>query len=383
MKKIFVVLLCFSFMLGLVACGGGNTPGEGDTTDGADVTTKAEDTTARETGTTGEEITTEEETTVGETTAEDTTAAPEPQPVVNTNMVMAHDQMGERLVVYDLDAYVEGKTLDDLEVWSVPTGHAAGLKYRQNSLFGDVIVVAGSHSAIYAYPSGEEIWGTDNPGDNPHSVELLPSGNLVIASSSGNTLRLFPTCLVSEGKVGGAGKYTDYTLTDAHGVLWDPTYQVLWALGGHELKAYRTEGEGKREVLVEVPEMSVQLPEGKQWGHDLSPDYTDTRYLYITVGSCVMRFDKEEGTFTEEFPHADVLNRDNVKGFSNNPNGCFFASAEIGGAGTDWADWWKASWCTDGIYYGYTDDAENFRVVKLTSTESAFYKIRAFCGLYQ
>ena len=129
--------------------------------------------------------------------------------------------------------------------------------------------------------------------------------------------------------------------------------------------------------------MIYSLPEGKYWGHDLSPDYTDTRYLYITVGACVLRFDKETGAFFEDFSHADVLNRTNIKGFSNNPGGSFFASGETGGAGTDWTDWWKASWCTDSIYYAYSDGSPDLNVLRLTSAERAFYKIRAFCGLYQ
>lgn len=401
--KLCAALLCLGAVAGLTACGTASAPNEdtGDTlprTEAAESETTSDAETDPETETLTEETETAEPMTEAVTEAiteapteavtEAVTEAPteevtEPETERVLNLVMAHDQMKEELVIYDMDAYSEGATLDDLEVWSIPVGHAAGLKYREDSVFGDVIVVAGNHSAIYAYPSGEEIWGTNSPGDNPHSVELLPSGNLVIASSTGNTLRLFYTSAILEGKVGTANRYKDYTLTDAHGVLWDPEREVLWALGGHELRAYRLEGEGKREELVEISDMVYPLPENRQLGHDLSPDYADSRYLYVTVGAAIMRFDKETGLFSEEFPHADSLNRGNVKGFSNNPNGHFFASGETGGAGTTWTDWWKASWCTDGIYYAYSDGSDDLCVVRLASSTRAFYKIRAFCGRYQ
>ena len=63
-------------------------------------------------------------------------------------LILATDQFQERAVVYDLARYEEGKTLDDLEVWSLPIGHAAGLKFRENTVFGDVIIV-GAATALF------------------------------------------------------------------------------------------------------------------------------------------------------------------------------------------------------------------------------------------
>lgn len=333
----------------------------------------------------GDEITqkpTEESTPTEAPTSKPTEDNSEPEFVVSPNMVMANDQLSKRLVIYDLDAYEEGKSLDDLEVWEVETGHAAGLKYREDTVFGDVIIVAGSNSAIYSFPSGRKLWGTNSPGNNPHSVELLPSGNFVIASSTGGTVRLFYTSYILDRSWSKANTYVDYTLEGAHGVLWDPEYQVLWALGNYDLIAYRLQGEGGEEILVEDPDMSIELPEGKYLGHDLSADYTDTRYLYITVGSCVMKVDKEQGVLIEDFPNYDILNAANVKGLSNNPDGNFFISGESGGEGTSWQDWGNASWCTDSIYF-CRNSGGSLEKLKITSTQSAFYKVRAFCGSYQ
>ena len=300
----------------------------------------------------------------------------------SSNMLMAHDQLGERLVIYDIDNYEDGKSLDDLETFHIKVGHAAGLKYREDTVLGNVILVAGSNTAIYSYPTGKRLWYTKTPGSNPHSIEMLPSGNIVVASSSDGILRFFRTSALVDKNRDVAKTYSDYKLEDAHGVLWDPEYELLWALGSHELRAYKVKGEGSREKLEKVDQMSVKLPEGKYFGHDLSPDYTDTRYLYITVGACVMRFDKEELSFSEEFPNSDILNRNDIKGFSNNPSGNFFATGETGGEGCEWKDWEKASWCTNTIYY-YRANGETLETIKLMTEKSAFYKARAFCGLYQ
>ena len=299
------------------------------------------------------------------------------------NLFMANDQLNDRVVVYDAGLWERGKSLDDLEVWSVRTGHAAGLKYRENSPFGDVVIVAGSRSAIYSYPEGKTVWSTTNPGNNSHSIELLPSGHIIIANSTGATLRLFYTNELLGEKTGDGQRYVDFSFEGAHGVLWDPTYQVLWAIGNRELRAYLVQGEGNDLTLVQDPSRGCSFADNRLWGHDLSPDYTDTRYLYLTVNACVMRFDKQTNTPIENFEHADRLTRKGVKGFSNNPHGNFFVAGETGGAGTKWSNHSKASWCTDGVYFGYTDPEDGFTVVRMASTKSFFYKIRAFCGAYQ
>ena len=334
----------------------------------------------------GETAITDQPTDAPDATDKKTEKATEP-PVDNelinsSNMLMALDQLGERLVIYDLDTYEDGKTLDDLEAFDIKVGHAAGLKYREDTVLGNVLLVAGTRTEIYSYPTGKRLWYTKTPGANPHSIEMLPSGNIVVASSSDGILRFFRTSALVDKNKDVAKTYSDYKLEDAHGVLWDPEYELLWALGAYELRAYKVKGEGSRERLEKVDMMSIKLPEGKYWGHDLSPDYTDTRYLYITVGSCVMRFDKEDQSLSEEFPNSDILNRSNVKGFSNNPSGNFFATGETGGEGCEWKDWEKASWCTNTIYY-YRANGETLETIKLMTEKSAFYKARAFCGLYQ
>lgn len=385
MKKTISLLLSLCMMCCLVACGGGDAEGNG--TDTTTTTTSSVTSVSGNTDTdsvTDSTTDTDSNITDSVTDGSSSETIDPPAPIRVKNLVMANDQWSERVVIYDMDKYTEGASLDDLEIWSIPTGHAAGLKYREGTVFGDVLIVAGSKSAIYKYPSGVEVWSTTNPGNNTHSIEILPSGNIVVANSTGGNLRFFySSSVINEDSLESPQSYVDYPLAGAHGVLWDPENEVLWALGDYELCAYILKGEDDTESLVKVSGMGVELPKGMTGGHDLSPDYSDTRYLYFTVNSCVLRFDKETNEIISDFEDSDKLNGIGVKGFSNNPNGVFFMAGIAGGAGTQWEDWWKASWCTDTIYYCFRDADGVLQKIPVVSTESAFYKVRVFYGLYQ
>ena len=291
------------------------------------------------------------------------------------NKVIAFDQRYQQAVIYNLNNYSAGKTLDDLEESSFTVGPGAGIKYRENTVFGNVVIIAGPESGIYT-TSGSKKWSTTNPGYSPHSIEILPSGNLVIASSSDNKLRFFKTsALINNGSV----SYEDYTIADAHGVLWDPTYGVLWAIGNTELNAYRIKGNGTGEKLVLDPNMSITLPEYFRGGHDLSPDYLNTRYLYASLGYKVVKVDKETGQMRTLFEKTPT----SVKGFSNNTAGNFFVTGETGGAGKAWANESYQSWCTDTIYFCRYKADDTLEQIPIKSSKRAFYKSRAYCGTYQ
>jgi len=384
MKKILAMLLCLVMAFGLVACG--NTDPVTDT-DSAPASTG--EITSTDTG--SESATSSVDTSTNTSTDTESSGSSSSantdevtlQEDVIPNWVIANDQIKERAVIYDLDKYEPGDKLEDLEVWSVKTGHAAGVKYREDTVFGDVVIVAGSYSAIYEYPSGKELWGTNNPGNNTHSIEILPSGNIVLANSTGNSLRMFAASEILKGNKGGAQRYTDYKLEGAHGVLWDPEYEVLWALGGHELVAYFLTGSGVSEKLVVVPDMGTPFDVG--YGHDLTPDYMDTRYLYFTAGS-VYRFDKETNEVMTSFPYASDFKQPEVKGFCHSPNDKYISTGELGGAGKFFANSSKESWLTDTLIFFYKEAKKgkvSMKKIEIVAEESAFYKVRYFCGQYQ
>ena len=304
--------------------------------------------------------------------------APSVSFLASRNLLLGNDQYGERAVIYDLDRYRDGTSLDDLEVWSLPTGHVAGMKFRENTVFGDVIIVGGNHSAIYEYPSGKKIWGTDNGGNNTHSVEILPSGNLVLTNSTGCTMRLFYTSALLNGDEARAQEFVEYPKNWAYSALWDPERKVLWA-GGSQLRAYAVDGEGDGETLRLLEGVGVDFS-----AHDLMPDYTDSRYLYL-AGKYVARYDKETNTVSDGFPFCDLLQGIDLKAFCNNPRGSFFRNGYGGGKGKFFEDFWKQSWLTDTVFCFFREtDGETDRLVRrdLVSAKSAFYKVRPFCGKY-
>lgn len=371
MKRILALSICVIFVFSLFACG--------ETSVVTDSLPSSSEQEASVSDSSGQSADTD--TDVGASTNSQTSQI---APDVIPNLIIANDQIKLRVVVYDLDQYQEGDVLEDLEVWSYPTpdGITAGVKYREDTVFGDVVLTAGGHNAIVEYPSGKEIWTTNQSGNNTHSVEILPSGNVVYANSTGGTLRLFSTCELLAGNTGKANRYKEYELLGAHGVLWDPEYNVLWALGDEELAAYSVVGSGTDEKLVKVSGMGTRALHG---GHDLTPDYLNSRYLYFTTEK-IYRFDKETNEVLPSFPYASAFTVPNVKGFCHSPNDKFICTGVLGGEGKFFEGDWKESWLTDTLIFYYKQEKRGKVSMvsrELVSLESAFYKVRTFCGRYQ
>lgn len=365
MKRIFAMLLCLCIGLALAACGGN---GEGAQT-GGEVKTEASKT---------------EASSKSESSGSSETADPSENKDPVPDLVMACNAVTNEFGIYDMSLFEEGCSLEDLLIWSCDVGEGGDMKYREDTVFGDVIVTTGSNrAAIISYPEGKVIWETDNPGNNPHSMEILPSGNVIVANSTGGTLRFFRTSALLSNDTETAREYTEYLLEGAHGVLWDPEYECVWALGDYELVCFLLSGSGENQRMTKLNGSGAKLPAGKQGGHDLSADFTSKQHLYLTVNSTVFRFDKETNTLDEKFKNYAKLTGSAVKGFSNNSNGNFFYSKVNNGPGTSWENETFAEWCTDRIHYCYMKSEHFMYVQEIVSEDGAFYKIRAFEGSYQ
>ncbi len=311
-------------------------------------------------------------------------------PTEMTNMFLVCEQTRDQVVVYDMESY-NGENLEDNVVWSFrPTGNEgktansmSGAKFRTGTVFGDVVLMcaSGGYASMVTYPEKKVIWQVAKSGTNPHSIEILPDGNLVVASSTGATVRLYHTAELLQDPDAAVSTGVDYELKGAHGVLWDPKYQCLWAVGDDELVAYTLSGTGKSLQLVLDETRGRKLPAGG--GHDLSADFSDPDHLWVTVNSKVLHFNKAQNAFEKDFENSVFLSRPAVKGFGNNLNGHFFYCYPNGGPGRAWNKKSIAEWCTDTISYAYYNESGQMRWTACVSKKYAYYKVVSFYGEYQ
>jgi hypothetical protein len=121
-------------------------------------------------------------------------------------------------------------------------------------------------------------------GESPHSAELLPDGNIVVASSQDNHLRLFY-------EIPNGAKFMDMNLPSAHGVVWDFKKNLLWALGFDTLYAVKY-------FAAESPVLSIaaQYALPTHEGHDLFPRKNGNT-LFVTTKTSIYDFDPQTGAF--------------------------------------------------------------------------------------
>ena len=254
------------------------------------------------------------------------------------------DDSGSRILIADLSFFQENKeqtVLSDCIVWEWDSALAEGsqlqgkdlridaAKLRYSSYWGrDVIVFCGSGGfvGILDYETKEVLF-EHRPKNGPHSVELLPDGNLVVACA-GTPTTDFGTVLFYEITQGKTEPSSVLPLKSAHGVCWDPLHGHLWVLGGEQILAC-TVRDG---VLTTIPEKSLSLT--SKDGHEMVPVYGQKGKYWVS-SSKIFLFDAVQGTLTEDFPHAETYSHNGIKGIAWFSDGTMITSAHNqGGTGT-------------------------------------------------
>ncbi|MFF0266034.1 DUF6528 family protein [Kribbella sp. NPDC004536] len=237
--------------------------------------------------------------------------------------------------------------------WGLPSD----VKLRMNSAGAYVAVVADSRglAALIGYPAGNKLWGVNvGAANNPHSVELLPNGNVAVAASAGGFIRIYTA---SQGS--SSSSYVSYPLPDAHGVQWDPTNQLLWVLGGDQLVGLTISGTAANPVINANP-VVITLPTGG--GHDLTPMLDNHDRLWVSTGSKVYQVSKSAKSVVATFDEAGV------KSVSSMPNAQQVRTIPKAGC--------RTSWCTDTVTFAVP-------AATRTLTGSEIYKARVWSSRYE
>lgn len=159
-----------------------------------------------------------------------------------------------------------------------------------------LIRIADKKTVFYAYAGG-----------NTHSAELLPDGNIVSASSTGNYLMLFKTDTLQFPD----GIYTKKVAIDfGHNVVWDAGQQRLWSAAMATIRSFRYNFNCAAPDLI--PDTIIHIP-GTE-AHDLFPVYGENN-LWLTNTTNVYTFN----VISKQLTQANVLQA-NIKSVSSGGN---------------------------------------------------------------
>lgn len=186
-------------------------------------------------------------------------------------------------------------TLDEVK----PVNNCADLLITSTGGGVALIHIADKSVKFYAFPMGM-----------PHSAEILPDGNIVVACSvtaDGNLLKVYrydaltpfagePVCVIN-----------NYS---GHNVVWDTYNDVLWATADDVINIYSYSLNTCQLKLYD----SIKLPSAN--AHELFPVYGEEK-MWLTTSSAVYKFN----IYTYECTKVAGRNLINVKSVSSGPKG--------------------------------------------------------------
>lgn len=262
--------------------------------------------------------------------------------------------------------YTTQKTLKDA---------LSGVKYRWSSYHGtNVVLFTASRGSVgmIEHPSGKCLWEA-MVGVSPHSIELLPNGDIVVVSSGGGVGEKGRVHYLERTEDGAYVPTTELLLYGAHGLVWDPVDQILWANGSMELVAYKLITDGSHRGLEQIPGKGTKLP--NIYGHDLTQAYDDPDILWLTTSPCVYQFRKSGNVLLTEFKDSETIHPLlRAKGLGSFPDGVVVWVAYGRHTSSEHPPFFSALWPQkDGTY----------KVVNYTDENAGWNKIRVLTDRHQ
>ncbi|MEC4018786.1 DUF6528 family protein, partial [Streptomyces sp. H27-D2] len=219
------------------------------------------------------------------------------------------EQTTNDVIVFDQD--LDWRTAASVKWrWSAAGGagtawhNLSDVRLRNTQAYGTVVLVcaSGGRAAMLRLSTGRTVWQT-LPGENPHAIERIPGGVLVVASSQPGRLRFYTDSTHIQ-------PFLTMGLPGAHGALYDPVRTCLWVIGDEQLIRYTVTGSGAGTTLtVHSRARFAGL------GHDVQPVFGDHGALWFTDSFGVYRLDID----TMEYEQADAGN--GVKSYVSQPTG--------------------------------------------------------------
>lgn len=276
------------------------------------------------------------------------------------------EQTQNKVMVFD-----KNKAFSDANRhWSFSPGGGAwanlsDVKFRATEAQGWIALVAASGGKAGIVNIGSEkntelndlSWSA-SPGGNPHAIERVPgNGSVIVASSDGKLTVYAPSSVAS---LGSLAKVQTIDYAGAHGVLWDPTYELLWVVGKNRFSHYAVTGSKRSTRLKYAAHFSLG---SGNLGHDLQPDYTNRQKMLITATKGVYELLTDGGTFRSR----QISTERSVKSYVKHSSG---EVVSIKGDGTQPRDWANKT-----VRFSASADR--------TRTGAQFYKARIWTTAFQ
>lgn len=170
------------------------------------------------------------------------------------------------------------------------------------------------------------------PGGNPHSAEVLPDGNVVVASSSGHKLSVY---VYDERNAYVSKPAFTTAVYSGHNVVWDRKRNCLWTASGSQLLKFAYNGNRTAPEIAQV--YAYEMGPGNTMAHDLFPAYGEDA-MYVSTNEHVYKFD----CAAEKFLDVEIFQQNAIKSVSTGPEGwpSIVMRPTSGGS-----NWWSAEVC--------------------------------------
>jgi len=249
---------------------------------------------------------------------------------------------------------------------------AAGFRFREYRGNKVVLATSTNNGAMMYYNTGRTFWSctypylsSDTGNYNGHAIELMPNGVIAVAGSSGNAITFFDVTTRSHSN------RVKIELTDAHGVIWDPQNNVLWACGKKIIRGYEVTLTNK---VITVTQKYDDVILATDNAHDFKPVYGQPGKYWITTGSKVYIFDSNTRTVSD-VPSDIGLTLKKVKGIGSFADGSVFQSIATGS---------NESWQTDTVKgFLYNELLDIYYPVDYVNSNLYIYKVSTVNFNYQ